>query len=139
MSSIIKFFDDMEVDNFLWLSLAFVILFVPGFIIGFVRDVDWIIIVAAVVAGFFVIWCLMYILVNWQEWRKEKEILADLPSFPEPDFCDMCSKELDGGERKTDGEFLIIICPHCDAQNIVSSETKIQEVEKTIEEEEDKI
>ena len=95
MSSIIKFFDDMEVDNFLWLSLAFVILFVPGFIIGFVRDVDWIIIVAAVVAGLFVVWCLMYILVNWQVWRKEKEILADLPSFPEPDFCDMCSSFLE--------------------------------------------
>ena len=48
----------------------------------------------------------------------------------------MCSKELEGGERKTDGEFLVIICPHCNAENIVSSESKIQEVEKTIEEEE---
>ncbi len=77
MSSIIKFFDDMEVGNFLWLSLAFVILFVPGFVIGFVMPgVEWIIIVAAVVAGLFVIWCVIYILVNWQEWRVEKEILA---------------------------------------------------------------
>ena len=135
--SIIKFFDDMEVDNFLWLSAAFVILFVSGFVIGFIREYLWMIILAAAVAGIFVIWCLMYTIINWQEWKKEKEILVELPSFPEPDFCDMCSKELEGGERRTDGEFLMIICPHCEAENIVSSEAKIQEVEKTIEGEEE--
>jgi len=135
--SVIKFFDDMEVDNFLWLSAAFVILFASGFVIGFIRDYLWMIILAASVAGLFIIWCSMYIIINWQELKKEKEILVELPSFPEPDFCDMCSKELEGGERRTDGKFLIIICPHCEAENIVSSETKIQEVEKTIEEEEE--
>jgi hypothetical protein len=135
--SVIKFFDDMEVDNFLWLSAAFVILFVSGFVIGFIRNYLWMVILAAVVAGLFVIWCSMYTIINWQEWKKEKEILVELPSFPEPDFCDMCSKELEGGERRTDGEFLIIICPHCEAENIVSSEAKIQEVEKTIEGEEE--
>ena len=135
--SVIKFFDDMEVDNFLWLSAAFVILFASGFVIGFIRDYLWMIILAAVVAGLFLIWCSMYIIINWQELKKEKEILVELPSFPEPDFCDMCSKELEGGERRTDGEFLIIICPHCEAENIVSSEAKIQEVEKTIEGEEE--
>ena len=135
--SVIKFFDDMEVDNFLWLSAAFVILFASGFVIGFIRGYLWMIILAAVVAGLFLIWCSMYIIINWQELKKEKEILVELPSFPEPDFCDMCSKELEGGERRTDGEFLIIICPHCEAENIVSSEAKIQEVEKTIEGEEE--
>ncbi|MHA1218470.1 MAG: hypothetical protein ACTSSN_13875 [Candidatus Heimdallarchaeaceae archaeon] len=135
--SVKKFFDDMEVDNFLWLSAAFVILFASGFVIGFIRDYLWMVILAAVVAGLFLIWCSMYIIINWQELKKEKEILVELPSFPEPDFCDMCSKELEGGERRTDGEFLIIICPHCEAENIVSSEAKIQEVEKTIEGEEE--
>ena len=135
--SVIKFFDDMEVDNFLWLSAAFVILFASGFVIGFIRDLLWMIILAASIAGLFIIWCSMYIIINWKELKKEKEILVELPSFPEPDFCDMCSKELEGGERRTDGNFLIIICPHCEAENIVSSETKIQEVEKTIEEEEE--
>ncbi len=134
--SIVKFFDDMDVKDFLWLSAAFIILFVSGFVIGFVRDFLWMIILAGVIAGFFVIWLLMYTLINWQEWKKETELLVELPSFPEPDFCDMCSKELEGGERRTDGEFLVIICPHCEAENIVSSEAKIQEVEKTIEEEE---
>jgi len=135
--SVIKFFDDMEVDNFLWLSAAFVILFASGFVIGFIRDYLWMVILAAIVAGLFIIWCSMYVIINWQELKKEKEILVELPSFPEPDFCDMCSKELEGGERRTDGEFLIIICPHCEAENIVSSEAKIQEVEKTIEGEEE--
>ncbi len=135
--SVIKFFDDMEVDNFLWLSAAFVILFASGFVIGFIRDYLWMVILAAVVAGLFLIWCSMYVIINRKEWKKEKEILVELPSFPEPDFCDMCSKELEGGERRTDGEFLIIICPHCKAENIVSSEAKIQEVEKTIEGEEE--
>ena len=135
LMSVLKFFDDMEVNDFLWLSAAFVILFASGFIIGFIRDYLWMIILAAAVAGLFIIWCSMYIIINWQELKKEKEILVELPSFPEPDFCDMCSKELEGGERRTDGEFLIIICPHCEAENIVSSESKIQEIEKTIEEE----
>ena len=134
--SIIKFVNDMEIKDFLWLSAAFVILFIAGFIIGFIRDYLWMIILAGVIAGLFVIWSLMYTVINWREWKKETELLVELPSFPEPDFCDMCSKELEGGERRTDGEFLVIICPHCEAENIVSSEAKIQEVEKTIEEEE---
>ncbi len=133
--SIIQFFDDMEKDDFLWLSLAFVVLFVPGFIIGFVMDgLEWVIIVAAIIAGLFVVWCGLYIYANWHEWRKEKEILAELPSFPTQDFCDICGKELEEGERRTDGEFLIIICPHCDAENVISSEQKIQEVEQSVEE-----
>ena len=135
--SLIKFFDDIELDNFLWLSAAFVILFVSGFIIGFLRSYLWMIILAAIVAGLFLIFASMYIIINWKELRKEKEILVELPSFPEPDFCDMCSKELEGGERRTDGKFLIIICPHCEAENIVSSESKIQAVEKSKEGEEE--
>ena len=134
--SIIRFFDDMELDDFLWICLAFAILFIPGFIIGFVmEDLTWVIIVAAIIAGLFIIWCSLYVYANWHEWRKEKEILVELPSFPTKDFCDICGKELETGERRTDGEFLIIICPHCEAENVVSSEQKIQEVEKTIDEE----
>ncbi|MCG3224071.1 MAG: hypothetical protein H7647_06365, partial [Candidatus Heimdallarchaeota archaeon] len=53
------------------------------------------------------------------------------------DYCDICGKELEGGEKKTDGEFLTIICPHCEAENIVSHEEKIQEVEKKAEVEEE--
>ena len=133
--SIIRFFDDMELDDFLWICLAFAMLFIPGFIIGFVmEDLTWVIIVAAVIAGIFVIWCSLYVYANWHEWRKEKEILVELPSFPTIDFCDICGKELEEGERKTDGEFLIIICPHCNAENVVSSEQKIQEVEQLKEE-----
>jgi len=136
--SIIQYFDDMEVKDFLWLSSAFLILVIAGFVIGFLRidDFFWMIILAAVIAGLFVIFASTYTIINWKEWKKETELLVELPSFPEPDFCDMCSKELEGGERRTDGEFLVIICPHCDAENTVSSETKIQEVEETIEEEE---
>lgn len=135
---IIQFFDNIDKEDFFWGSVAFILIFVSGFVIGFVIDLLWIIIIAAVIAGFFVIWCFLWIFANWHEWRKEKEILVELPSFPEKSFCDICSKELEGGERKTDGEFLIIVCPHCNAENIVSSEQKIQEVEKTHEEEEDK-
>ncbi len=134
--SIIQYFDDMEVKDFLWLSSAFVILFVAGFVIGFIRDFFWMIILSAIIAGIFVIFASMYTLINWKEWKRETELLVELPSFPEPDFCDICSKELEGGERRTDGEFLVIICPHCENENFVSNETKIQEVEKTIEEEE---
>ena len=136
--SIIQFFDDMEVKDFLWLSSAFLILIVAGFVIGFVGEYEyrWMIFVAAAISGLYVVFASMYIIINRKEWKKETELLVELPSFPEPDFCDMCSKELEGGERRTDGEFLVIICPHCNAENIVSSETKIQEVEKTIEEEE---
>lgn len=134
LMSIIEFFDNMEMDDFLWMSLAFIILFVAGFVIGFVAEFLWIVILAAIIAGIFVIWSFLYVYANWREWRKEKEILVELPSFPQKDFCDICGKELEGAEKKTDGEFLIYVCPHCDAENIVSSEQKIQEVEKAIEE-----
>jgi hypothetical protein len=134
--SIIQYFDDMEVKDFLWLSSAFLILIVAGFVIGIIRDFFWMIILAAIISGLFVTFASMYTLINWKEWKKETELLVELPSFPEPDFCDVCSKELEGGERRTDGEILVIICPHCNNENIVSSETKIQEIEKTIEEEE---
>ncbi len=127
--------DDLETGNFLLLSLSFVILFVSGFVIGIVRDYPWMIILASVVAGIYVIFAILYSIVNWKEWRKEKEILAELPSFPQKDYCDICGKELEGGEKKTDGEFLAIICPHCEAENIVSHEEKIQKVEKNAEDE----
>ncbi len=127
--------DDLETGNFLLLSLSFVILFVSGFVIGIVRDYPWMIILASVVAGIYVIFAILYSIVNWKEWRKEKEILAELPSFPQKDYCDICGKELEGGEKKTDGEFLAIICPHCEAENIVSHEEKIQKVEKIAEDE----
>jgi len=136
--SIIQFFDDMEVKDFLLLSSAFLILIVTGFVVGFVGEPEyrWMIYVAAVISGLFVVFASMYIVINRKEWKKETELIAELPSFPEPDFCDVCSEKLEGGERRTDGEFLVIICPHCNAENIVSSEKKIQAVEKTIEEEE---
>ncbi len=133
--SIIQMLDDLETGNFLLLSLSFVILFVSGFVIGIVRDYPWMIILASVVAGIYVIFAILYSIVNWKEWRKEKEILAELPSFPQKDYCDICGKELEGGEKKTDGEFLAIICPHCEAENIVSHEEKIQKVEKIAEDE----
>jgi hypothetical protein len=128
--------DDLETGNFLLLSLSFALLFVSGFVIGFITIYKWMIPVASVVAGLYVVFATMYSIVNWKEWRKEKEILAELPSFPQKDYCDICGKELEGGEKKTDGEFLAIICPHCEAENIVSHEEKIQEVEKIAEEEE---
>ncbi len=132
--------DDLETGNFLLLSLSFVILIVSGFVIGFVNGLEeylWMIILASVVAGFYVVFAIAYSMVNWKEWVKEKEILAELPSFPQKDYCDICGKELEGGEKKTDGEFLAIICPHCEAENIVSHEEKIQEVEKIAEVEEE--
>lgn len=135
--SIIQMLDDLETGNFLLLSLSFVILFVSGFVIGIVRDYPWMIYLASVVAGIYVVFAITYSIVNWKEWIKEKEILAELPSFPQKDYCDICGKELEGGEKKTDGEFLAIICPHCEAENIVSHEEKIQEVEKTAEVEEE--
>ncbi len=135
--SIIQMLDDLETGNFLLLSLSFVILFVSGFVIGIVRDYPWMIYLASVVAGIYVVFAIMYSIVNWKEWRKEKEILAELPSFPQKDYCDICGKELEEGEKKTDGEFLTIICPHCEAENIVSHEEKIQEVEKKAEVEEE--
>jgi phage FluMu protein Com len=135
--SIIQMLDDLETGNFLLLSLSFVILFVSGFVIGIVRDYPWMIYLASVVAGIYVVFAIMYSIVNWKEWRKEKEILAELPSFPQKDYCDICGKELEEGEKKTDGEFLTIICPHCEAENIVSNEEKIQEVEKKAEVEEE--
>ena len=134
--SIIQMLDDLETGNFLLLSLSFALLFVSGFVIGFITIYKWMIPVASVVAGLYVVFATMYSIVNWKEWRKEKEILAELPSFPQKDYCDICGKELEGGEKKTDGEFLAIICPHCEAENIVSHEEKIQEVEKIAEEEE---
>ena len=135
--SIIQMLDDLETGNFLLLSLSFVILFVSGFVIGIVRDYPWMIYLASVVAGIYVVFAITYSIVNWKEWVKEKEILAELPSFPQKDYCDICGKELEGGEKKTDGEFLAIICPHCEAENIVSHEEKIQEVEKIAEVEEE--
>lgn len=135
--SIIQMLDDLETSNFLLLSLSFVILFVSGFVIGIVRDYPWMIYLASVVAGIYVVFAVTYSIVNWKEWRQEKEILAELPSFPQKDYCDICGKELEGGEKKTDGEFLAIICPHCDAENIVSHEEKIQEIEKIAEVEEE--
>lgn len=135
--SIIQMLDDLETGNFLLLSLSFVILFVSGFVIGIVRDYPWMIYLASVVAGIYVVFAITYSIVNWKEWIKEKEILAELPSFPQKDYCDICGKELEGGEKKTDGEFLAIICPHCEAENIVSHEEKIQEIEKIAEEAED--
>ncbi|MCK5409499.1 MAG: hypothetical protein ACTSUP_07320 [Candidatus Heimdallarchaeaceae archaeon] len=135
--SIIQMLDDLETGNFLLLSLSFVILFVSGFVIGIVRDYPWMIYLASVVAGIYVVFAITYSIVNWKEWIKEKEILAELPSFPQKDYCDICGKELEGGEKKTDGEFLAIICPHCEAENIVSHEEKIQEVEKIAEVEEE--
>ncbi len=135
--SIIQMLDDLETGNFLWLSLSFALLFVSGFVIGFITVYKWMIPVASVVAGLYVVFATMYSIVNWKEWNKEKEILAELPSFPQKDYCDICGKELEGGEKKTDGEFLAIICPHCEAENIVSHEEKIQEVEKIAEEEEE--
>ncbi|MHA1201600.1 MAG: hypothetical protein ACTSQ4_03665 [Candidatus Heimdallarchaeaceae archaeon] len=134
--SIIQMLDDLETGNFLLLSLSFLILFVSGFVIGIVRDYPWMIYLASVVAGIYVVFAITYSIVNWKEWRKEKEILAELPSFPQKDYCDICGKELEEGEKKTDGEFLTIICPHCEAENIVSHEEKIQEVEKKAEIEE---
>jgi len=134
--SIIQYFDDMEVKDFLWLSSAFLILIIAGFIIGFFRDFLWMIIVAAVISGLFIVFTSMYVIINRKEWKKETELIAELPSFPEKDFCDICGKELEGGEKRTHGDVLIIICPHCLGENTVSSETKIQEIEKTIEEEE---
>jgi len=134
--SIIQMLDDLETGNFLLLSLSFVILFVSGFVIGIVRDYPWMIYLASVVAGIYVVFAITYSIINWKEWIKEKEILAELPSFPQKDYCDICGKELEGGEKKTDGEFLAIICPHCEAENIVSHEEKIQEVEKIAEVEE---
>ncbi len=135
--SIIQMLDDLETGNFLLLSLSFVILFVSGFVIGIIRDYPWMIYLASVVAGIYVVFAITYSIVNWKEWRKEKEILAELPSFPQKDYCDICGKELEEGEKKTDGEFLTIICPHCEAENIVSHEEKIQEVEKKAEVEEE--
>ena len=135
--SIIQMLDDLETGNFLLLSLSFIILFVSGFVIGFVREIYWMIYLSSVVAGLYVVFAIAYSIVNWKEWRKEKEILAELPSFPQKDYCDICGKELEGGEKKTDGEFLTIICPHCEAENIVSHEEKIQEVEKIVEGEEE--
>lgn len=127
--SIIKMLDDLDTENFIWLSASFIILFVAGFVIGFVQSYTWMIIVAGIVAGLYLIFTLMYLIINWQELRQEKEILADLPSFPHKDYCDICGKELEGGEKKTDGQYLAIICPHCDAENIVSNEEKIKEAE----------
>ncbi|MBY9001173.1 MAG: hypothetical protein KGD64_09685 [Candidatus Heimdallarchaeota archaeon] len=133
--SIIQMLDDLDIANFLWLSLSFVILIVAGFVIGFLSPGDeWAIIIASIVAGIYVIFAVMYSIVNWKEWRQEKEILAELPSFPQKDYCDICGKELEGGEKKTDGEFLAIICPHCQAENIVSNEEKIKAVEEQAEE-----
>ena len=132
--SIKQMLDDLETGNFLLLSLSFVILFVSGFVIGFVRDYLWMIYLASVVAGIYFVFAIAYSLVNWKEWRKEKEILAELPSFPQKDYCDICGKELEDGEKKTDGEYLAIICPHCQAENIVSNEEKIKAVEETIDE-----
>ncbi|MHA1347162.1 MAG: hypothetical protein ACTSVO_06595 [Candidatus Heimdallarchaeaceae archaeon] len=132
--SIKQMLDDLETGNFLLLSLSFVILFASGFVIGFVRDYLWMIYLASVVAGIYFVFAVAYSLVNWKEWRKEKEILAELPSFPQKDYCDICGKELEDGEKKTDGEYLAIICPHCQAENIVSNEEKIKAVEETIDE-----
>ncbi|MHA2358277.1 MAG: hypothetical protein ACXABK_05870 [Candidatus Heimdallarchaeaceae archaeon] len=134
---IIDFFDRIERNDFLWLSAAFIVLFGSGFVIAFVVDpnIIWMIAIAAVIAGIYLIILILYIYANWHEWRTEKEILVELPSFPQVDFCDVCGKEMGEAEKKTDGEFLAIICPHCNAENLVSSEQKIQEVEQSVQEE----
>ncbi|MHA1223652.1 MAG: hypothetical protein ACTSSG_09330 [Candidatus Heimdallarchaeaceae archaeon] len=128
--SIIEFFDNMDWKDFLWSSLLFLATFVTGYIIGFLASLLWVIITASIIAGLFLLWSFMYVIVNYKEWKKETEILVELPSFPEKTFCDICGKELEGGERRTDGNFLSIICPSCGAENVLSSEQKIQELSK---------
>ena len=67
LMSIIKMLDDLETGNFLMISLSFALLFISGFVIGFVRDFLWMIIVASIVAGLYVIFAVAYSIVNWKE------------------------------------------------------------------------
>ena len=62
--SIIQMLDDLETGNFLLLSLSFVILFVSGFVIGIVRDYPWMIYLASVVAGIYVVFAKTYSIVK---------------------------------------------------------------------------
>ena len=65
--SIIEFFDNMEKKEFLWSSLIFVTTFIIGFVWGFIAPYMWMIIAASVIAGLFLIWSFMYVIINWRE------------------------------------------------------------------------
>lgn len=97
-------------------------------------DFAWMIIVSSIIVGCYLFTAFMAFYADFVAKKKDSAILQELPNFPQQDFCDSCSKPLVGGEQKTDGEFLIITCPFCKAENILGDEKKVQELKENIEE-----
>ena len=133
----LKFFEEIDREDFIWLTIAFVIIVTPGYSIGFYMDFAWMIIVSSIIVGCYLFTSFMAFYADFVAKKKDSAILQELPSFPQQDFCDSCGKPLVGGEQKTDGEFLIITCPFCKAENILGDEKKVQELKENIEEEND--
>ena len=117
--SVIDFFGDIEKEDIIWLVIAYVVFAAPAFSIGLTQKEAWLWIIAVVVTVIFVAFLFAVYLSKNEIKRREVKILASAPDFPHQEYCDSCGKSLEGAEERIEGDLRILICPHCNAENIL--------------------
>ncbi|MHA1304029.1 MAG: hypothetical protein ACTSQE_02050 [Candidatus Heimdallarchaeaceae archaeon] len=120
--SLLTYFDNIEKEEFLLINSAFLIVIIPGLIIGLLLQVQWVTYTAIVVSSMFFIWNAFYTYANLKFSKLEKEILIKAPNFPVQDFCDICGKPLTDAVSTIEENVLVIICPYCHGENVIKAE-----------------
>lgn len=122
MSSILEFFDGIDKNEYIIIAISSMLAIITGLVIGFSRSLSWVWILSLVLLVLFIVFSLLTYYANYKWKKREVEILTSAPSFPEQVYCEVCGNDLSEGERRIQNDLLIIICPKCNAENIVKGE-----------------
>ena len=122
MSALLEFFDNIDRKDYIWVTLSSMLAIITGFIIGFSKHLVWIWGLAIVLLVIFIAFSLLVYYANYRWKKTEVQTLTTAPSFPAQDFCEVCGKPLENGEEKIQNDLLIIVCPYCNAENVVKGE-----------------
>ncbi len=67
----LKFFEEIDREDFIWLTIAFVIIVTPGYSIGFYMDFAWMIIVSSIIVGLYLFTAFMAFYADFVAKKKD--------------------------------------------------------------------